>query len=470
MVRLSDILRKEEISRVSFDEHKAVASSKTTQGIAVLSAENIYRELLGLARIVLGNILNQEPFNIYSVKERINLLIECILSDESDLFRLVDCYDVKEDYLVIHSVNVCILSLEIAKGLKYKKEQLLDLGMGAFLHDIGMIKVKSILDKERRLYNAEYEEVKNHVDYGVKILENLEGINENIFAIVREHHERIDGSGYLQGLASGSIHEYARIVGLADVYEALIHSRPHRNKLIPFEYETIKEIIMNRQIFDPYILRVFIECMTKHPAYMLWLTTAGVYQILQQRKSPPQENILDKIGEKKIHKRRKLLFATLLIFITLTAVLIFNPNRPHKEIFYPLGESLYLAQNKVPLKIAYDFTNNITDTYSVSLDLSGIDLERYYFLAFLAKIDDPSIPNTGGDIKIEIENSRKEKSEYYLQDVNNSWREFIIPLSYFDKISDWSEVDRIYFGLQPWNINSKKGTVYIDEMRFLKKK
>lgn len=472
MVRLADILKREEIGRVDFSTHRPQAAKEFAHPGTTLSAENIYAQLCGLIRQALSDVLNAQPLNIALVREKINLLLEYVSSDEADLLRLIDRYDVAEDYLVIHSVNVCILSLEIARGLKYKRDQLQEIGIGALLHDIGMSKVKSILDKERRLYNAEYEEVKNHVSYGASILRNSGETNENILAVIEQHHERMDGSGYLQGRSSESTHEYSRIVGLADVYEALIHSRPHRERLAPFEYKTIREIISHREIFDPYILRVFIERLTKQPSYMLWLLTDSVSQILEQRKGPAPETRL--ITQKVSAKKAKFFIIAISAALSVLAgVLIFSfLGRPVKKIISPQAEGLYVAQNKMPLKLAYDFSKNTADAYTLGLDLSGLDLGNYALLAFSAKIEEAAGYVTRGrpqSVKIEIENARKEKAEYYLQDIEKAWTNYHIPLSNFDKIIDWSNLKSIYFGLQPWNMASRKGSVYIDNIRFLRK-
>jgi len=472
-MRLLDVLKKKELSRVNFEEGKSFVNEEIRQKESLQTPEIIYHDLLGLARIVLSDALKNKPINIAFLKEKLKSLIEYSLHDEFDLLRLIDCYDVKEDYLVTHSVNVCILSLEIAKGINYKTEQLLGVAVASFLHDVGMTKVKSILDKKRRLFNAEYEEVKNHVNYGVSILEKLEGVNEDTLAAVRQHHERADGSGYLEGLTLERIHEYSRIIGLADVYEALIHSRPYRDKFLPFDYQTIKEIISNRQMFDPYIVRVFVERVTKHPAYMLWLNAAGIQQILEGQKAGTTQK--SEIVEQAIPRRSNRFFIMailILVTTTLTTMLIFNiTKKDNKKIVYPLEESLHIAQNKMPLKIAYDFTKNTSDTYSVSLDLSGLNLDGYYFLAFQARIDDAQIISQKQTLtlKVEFENKINEKSEYYSEGLNRAWHSFLVPLSNFKEITDWSSVARIYFELQPWNTEIKKGTIYIDGIHFLKK-
>jgi hypothetical protein len=348
---------------------------------------------------------------------------------------------------------------------------MLDLGLGAFLHDIGMLKISSILQHKRQLYTAEYEEVKNHVTYGAQILNNLGRLNDRVASIISQHHERRDGSGYLEGRSGDQIDEYAQIVGLADVYEALIHSRPHRNRAVPFEYETIREIISNRDMFNPYILRVFLERLTRHPAYMLWLTTSGIYEILkQQSKISAESEIKPKI--KSLGKRRYALFAAMLVAVLVgIAILKSNIIIPHKEIVYPVGSVLSIAKNSQPLKLAYNFTDKMPHPYSAFLDLSGMNLEGYHFLAFLAKLEDKKTNKMKyANLKIAVENTSSQTADYYVQGINNRWQEFRIPLSYFDAIKDWSSVASISFILQPWNIDAKQGLLYVDNIRFLKKK
>lgn len=472
MVRLAEILKKQEIERTHFYEHNPISLDKlSSDSKKTPTVESLYKELLSLMRQALLDILNAKQFNFALLKDKIDLLSEFIIKDDGALLKLIDRYDNSEDYLVVHSVNVCILSLEIARGLNYSPEAMLDLGLGAFLHDIGMIRVRKILENKRRLYTAEYDEVKNHVIYGVEILNNLGQINERISSIISQHHERNDGSGYLKGLSGEHMDEYVQIVGLADVYEALIHSRPHRNRFVPFEYETVREIISNRDMFDPYILRIFLERLTRQPAYMLWLATHGIYEILKrQDKIPGGLEIKPEI--KPSNKKRYVLIVVMLAIVLIgISLLRFNINMPKKEIFYPLGSSLGIADNRQPLKIAYNFIDNISDTPSVSLDLSGINLDGYHFLTFSSKVDDKKTNKMRyAALKITVENARKETANYYVQGINNKWKEFRIPFSYFDTIRDWSSVVSVSFLLQPWNIDGKEGALYIDDIHFFRKK
>lgn len=472
-MRLSNVLKKEEIKRLDFGETASVSLAEFKQPSSVsCSADEIYRELADLIRLVLNKTTKNEPIDIALVRKKIDTLIDVFESNDLNLRRLMDNPSAGEDYLITHSVNVCILSLAVGQGLKYKKEQLEDLGIGAFLHDAGMAKVKKdIIEGNHKLDAAEYAQVKKHTDYGIEILNNVPGINQDILAAVGEHQERADGSGYPRGLTLGKINEYARIVGLADVYDALTHSRPYREKLEPFENAVIQQIVSNRHLFDPYILRVFLESLIKHPAYMLWLTADGIYRALDEYKSAIKDRRL--LGQEKrgFTGKKNLLPAAAVFFALASAVFIFIALKTKdNKVFYPMGESLYLAKNKLPLKIAYDWTTDVSEVRSISLDLRQADLSKYYFLGLSSRVEPVQAgPIKNAALRIEIENSRKEKSEYYLKGVSGSWQEFRLPLAYFDKLSDWSEVTRIYFSLEPWNTRVEKGALYIDGISFYRK-
>ena len=488
MVRLTEILKKEEVNRAHIQGHKPLfldkLSSKSdgstpltigterSRSADTLNPESLYSGLLSVMWQVLADASNSNNLNLAPVKEKLNLLVDFVSRDDGALLKLIDRYDDLEDYLAVHGVNVCILSLEIGRGLNYDRPMLLELGEGAFLHDIGMLKIANILANKRPLYAAEYEEVKNHVIYGLEFLEKSgEPDTKRIAAIISQHHERIDASGYLQRLGAEGIDEYAQIVGLADVYEALVHSRPHRAKFVPFEHETIREIISNRGMFNPYILRIFLERLTRHPGYMLWLAADGVYQLLQRQDKPQKQPEVAPPIKPAGKKKYILGLGLLVVVLALIFMIIPHTITPQKEIFYPLGNSLNIAANTQPLSLAYNFINNTQDTPSVSLDLTGINLEGYHFLSFSSKLQDKKTNRLKyAALKISIENARKESANYYLEGISNRWQEFRIPLSYFDTIKDWSTLESISFILQPWNIEGKEGSLYIDDIHFFRKK
>ncbi len=174
-------------------------------------------------------LLEQDrKINVRMVQKVVNNLIDELLCNCNVLINLSDIrsYD---DYTFAHSVNVCILSIMTGISMGYNDLKLKELGMGALLHDIGKVKLgKELLNKTDDLSREEYELVKQHPQYGFDILRKYEDISLLSSHIAFQHHERWDGNGYPRGLAGESIHEYARIVSVADVYDALMADRPYR--------------------------------------------------------------------------------------------------------------------------------------------------------------------------------------------------------------------------------------------------
>lgn len=128
----------------------------------------------------------------------------------------------------IHSINVTILTLFLAKMMGYCEKGLKEIAWGALLHDLGKLKVpKSILNKPGKLTEDEYELMKRHPRDGVKLLESFSLSKASLLPII-QHHERWGGTGYPLGLKAEEIHPNARIVAVADVFAALTADRPYR--------------------------------------------------------------------------------------------------------------------------------------------------------------------------------------------------------------------------------------------------
>ncbi|MGI9862400.1 HD-GYP domain-containing protein [Moorella naiadis] len=177
----------------------------------------------------------------YTRLERvINSLLEDLLDRKELMLNLTDIRTL-DDYTFAHSVNVCILALVTGLTLHYTRSALLHLGMGALLHDIGKTCIPlHILNKPGRLTVEEYELVCHHAQYGFDILRLQKEVSLVSARVALEHHERYNGSGYPRGLKGEEIHEFARITGVVDVYDALTADRVYRRAYPPYEaYEML---------------------------------------------------------------------------------------------------------------------------------------------------------------------------------------------------------------------------------------
>jgi len=156
----------------------------------------------------------------------------------------------------LHNYRVTLYSI----GLNIKKMQ--DLIKGSFLHDIGKIAIRDhILLKAEKLDINEFEEMKKHVKYGVEIIEELQWLG-NAKDVVRYHHERYDGKGYMEGLKGEEIPVNAMIFTVADVFDALTSKRPYKE---PFSYEKSMEIMTKERgkHFNPEIFDAFSDISKK---------------------------------------------------------------------------------------------------------------------------------------------------------------------------------------------------------------
>ena len=168
--------------------------------------------------------------------------------------------EAKDTYTRGHSDRVSAISVLIGKKLGLSDEDLRRLEIGGLFHDIGKIGVPdSILQKEGRLSEDEYSEIKNHPTIGAHILSTA-SIFQDILPIVKYHHERYDGKGYPEQLVGEKIPYLARITAVADTFDAMTSRRSYRDSL-PIEY-VISEIerCKNSQ-FDPEIASAFIDIL-----------------------------------------------------------------------------------------------------------------------------------------------------------------------------------------------------------------
>jgi HD-GYP domain-containing protein (c-di-GMP phosphodiesterase class II) len=227
-------------------------------------AISLYEEALTLAEEVLSEESLRQPVDGRKVQELIEKIAGQLMTKDKELLILTSRFS-EENYLRCHMVNVAILSMKVGLELGYNKSRLVKLGIGAFLHDVGMIKVLPLVSKRRKLTKKEYSEVKKHPIYGAEILDRSYRIEPSTIYVAHQQHERMDGSGYPRGLENDDISENARIVGLVDMYEAMTHPRPYRKRTSLAE-RAIKEIMeSNGNLFEQHIIKALVKCLNLYP-------------------------------------------------------------------------------------------------------------------------------------------------------------------------------------------------------------
>jgi HD-GYP domain-containing protein (c-di-GMP phosphodiesterase class II) len=212
--------------------------------------------------------------------------IESQLDLSSNLLLSLNHLKTYDLYLFSHVVNVCILALIIGRELRMSPEELKELGMAALLHDFGMIKIdRTIYDQGNKLTAEQWQEIRKHPDYACAMLSESD-FSPEVLEGIRQHHERINGSGYPLGLKGPEIGQYGKIIAVADVYDACISPRKHRKRFTP--YEALKILLGDSHLFELKILKAFVASMAIYPiGSFIRLNTGEVAKVVGVNHAAP---------------------------------------------------------------------------------------------------------------------------------------------------------------------------------------
>ena len=212
--------------------------------------------LIGLLTGLLSSRLEKKIRQVTELYEKVNdTYMEVVEA-------LAEAVDERDHYTKTHSENVTKHAIAIAKELKLSQKEVEDIQRASQLHDIGKIGIHDyVLNKEGKLTDEEWKEIKLHPSKAVKILEPLHFLNE-IIGIIRHHHERYDGGGYPDNRRGENIPYGARIIAVADSFDAMTTDRPYRKAMS--ENKAINELKKGSgSQYDPYIVETFLKVLEK---------------------------------------------------------------------------------------------------------------------------------------------------------------------------------------------------------------
>jgi HD-GYP domain-containing protein (c-di-GMP phosphodiesterase class II) len=175
---------------------------------------------------------------------------------------LAEAIEKKDHYTGGHTKRVVYYAMCISKYLQVSSEELEKIRLGAILHDVGKIGIEDkILKKNAPLDPEEWKVMQTHPELGYDIMRRVEGLRD-VIGGMRYHHERWDGRGYPLGLKGEEIPLMARIISVADTYDAMVSTRPYRKGIEP--KVAFDEILRHRgSQFDPLVVEAFIEAFEK---------------------------------------------------------------------------------------------------------------------------------------------------------------------------------------------------------------
>lgn len=246
----------------------------------------LYRRLVDASQRCLDQLAGKERIALGDIPAVIDALVDRMAAEGDALVQRSLRGD-EPFSLAAHGAHVAILTLHVGAELGLSRAWLVDLGIAALLHDIGMTRVQHLLPVAHHLSAEQIRELRKHPLQGERIVRNSPGLPPVVRDVVVQEHERADGSGYPQGLSGERIAEPAQLVGLLDVYEALTHDRPHRVRLVPAQASrTLTET--HRQAFAKPLLQAFLRAIPLYPVdSWVQLKTGDLAKVVASHRAAP---------------------------------------------------------------------------------------------------------------------------------------------------------------------------------------
>ncbi|MBQ4282626.1 MAG: HD-GYP domain-containing protein [Lachnospira sp.] len=183
---------------------------------------------------------------------------------------------VSDEYTFKHSVDVATISMIVAKKMGMSKREVYDVGVTGLLHDIGKSKIPNeVLNKPGKLDDKEFSIMKQHTILGYKLLEKNKGVNDKIRMGVLQHHEKINGRGYPSCLFEHEIGEYAKILSVADIYDALVTERPYKAAFT--QRDAVEMIMAMTHELDINVMKNFLKSVILYPVNSIVQLSNGEY-------------------------------------------------------------------------------------------------------------------------------------------------------------------------------------------------
>ncbi|GHV85461.1 metal-dependent phosphohydrolase [Spirochaetia bacterium] len=239
------------------------------------SAYRSYIDLIERLDAVLSNVesgISIEPRTVDNLTGR---LLQAVREEREHIIGFILGGEVSGHVLAKNSVNTAILSALIAMELKFTHHKVMQVVTGALLHDVGMLRLpREITDKSGGLSDAEVQRMQAHSLYAYKIITKELLYAEDVGLVALQHHERWDGEGYPRRISGPDIDMGARIVSVADAFEAMVSEKPYRNSMMG--YQAMKNLLSdNSRRFDPDVLKAFIKTMGIYPIGSIILLNNG---------------------------------------------------------------------------------------------------------------------------------------------------------------------------------------------------
>ena len=273
--RLSD----QEIEAQMSELKKQMATGYQDLALEWGNAKEIFKTSVNIMDQSIKAIKNDKKINPEYFNEAGKAISRSIMRNK-DALTWLGKLRTESSYLYEHSVNTSILMGIFANAYGLKEEQVEQCITGALVHDLGQAHIQAeFFVREGPLSPEEFEQVKEHVNFGVRILANNEETDEIVMRIVHEHHERYDGSGYPNGLKRDEISLVGRMFAIVDTYDAVTNKRSYSNAIA--SSDGMRTLLnLSREHFDEGLVHQFIKCLGVYPTGSLVKLNNGLLAVV----------------------------------------------------------------------------------------------------------------------------------------------------------------------------------------------
>ncbi|MBI3622326.1 MAG: HD domain-containing protein [Nitrospirae bacterium] len=256
-------------------------------------AVQLFEQILKDVKVVYDAVRSGQTFRL----DRIFGLAQAIV-DYPDTDRLL--YQVFEAQQQVYqpylnSAHCTILAVQIARGMGHQRDELVQLTVASLVHDIGTQKLsQELLDKPGKLSKEEFAAVQTHPEVGYKLLMQYSPQHTWLAKIVRDEHERENGQGYPHGLHSEEIHDLAKVIGVADIYDALTSPRPYRRIFSP--HEAVQELLDCQEHlgYSRPVVRALIQQLSLFPVgCWVRLSSQEIGRVVQSNSRSPLRPVVE---------------------------------------------------------------------------------------------------------------------------------------------------------------------------------
>ncbi|HHT06784.1 MAG TPA: HD domain-containing protein [Hydrogenispora sp.] len=239
-------------------------------------SDKIRVEAIRVLRESLVRVVERKPLNEPLISFVIEGLLKDVLQQEERVFDIIDI-ETPDNYLFNHSLNVAVLSVLMGRQLRLDREELKEIALGAFLHDLGKAYIKAALKKLKALSAMDTVQIKQHAKRGFDILRT--SFSLKVANIAYQHHEREDGSGYPLGLIGVDIPISSKIVATADSFDAMVSNRAYREPL--WNDRALKELTAESPAkYNPAVIRALRQSIALYPVGSVVELTDGEQRVV----------------------------------------------------------------------------------------------------------------------------------------------------------------------------------------------